>query len=277
MEMSKTGTLIAVGTGIHIGQITVEAREWLQIADKVLYCVSDAATEKLIVDLNNSAESMYCYYGEGKRRMQTYEEMISRTLSALQSHEVVVVAYYGHPGFFVYPSHRAIKIAREAGYRAFMLPGVSSFDCLIADLGISVSQGCQIFEATDLMLRRRQLDTSSHIVILQVSALGELGYSFKGFDYQHLGTLGEFLMQSYPPEFVVKAYHAAQFAITEARVDELSIADLANANIKHVGTLYIPPLRSATLHLKVLRQYKLESLLDQKRLVPLNSQPDGPL
>src|ERR1035441_7586081 len=109
----KAGTLVLVGTGIHVGHLTAEAREWIGIADKVLYCVSDAATERLILTLNVSAESMYCFYGEANGRSETYEQMVSRTLECLRTYETVVVAFYGHPGFFVYPSHRAIQLARE--------------------------------------------------------------------------------------------------------------------------------------------------------------------
>lgn len=236
-------SLVIVGTGIHVGQITSESRDWLETADKVLYCVSDAATERLLLSMNASAASLYCYYGEGKRRIDTYNEMVSRTLDCLNEFETVAVAYYGHPGFFVYPSHRAISLAREAGHNAFMLSAVSSFDCLIADIGISVASGCQIFEATDLMLRQRRLDIGSHIIILQVASLGDSKYSFKGFDMRHFAGLVEFLRGTYPSDHIVKSYYAPQFPIAEARIDEIAIGDMSSETIKYISTLYIPPLR----------------------------------
>lgn len=55
----------------------------------------------------------------------------------------VVGVFYGHPGVFVSPSHRAISIARFEGYEAKMLPAVSAEDSLYADLGIDPSRpGC---------------------------------------------------------------------------------------------------------------------------------------
>ncbi len=271
----KPNTLIVVGTGIHLGHLTEEARDWLSSAEKVLYCVSDAVTERLMLELNSTAESLYPYYGEGKRRIQTYEQMISRTLEAVRSHKTVVVAYYGHPGFFVYPSHQAIKLAREEGFEAFMLPAVSSFDCLIADLGINIASGCQIFEATDLMLRQRAIDTAGHVVILQVSSLGDIEYSFKGFDHRHVASLGDFLLKSYPPDFTMKIYYAAQFAVARPRIEEITVQQLAMEEIRRVSTLYIPPLKSLPIHLKILRQYSLETLLEGKRLIPLNERLEG--
>jgi uncharacterized protein YabN with tetrapyrrole methylase and pyrophosphatase domain len=196
--MSKKGSLTIVGTGIRTSQLTTEARSHLMAAEKVLYCVADAATERLILKLNQTAESLYDKYGEGKQRRETYNEMTETTLEYVRKGLDVCVAYYGHPGFFVNPSHRAIKIARAEGFEAKMLPAVSSVDCLISDLGIDLASGCQIFEATDLMLRQRLVDPHSHVIILQVSALGDLRYSFKGYDYRHLPSLGEYLARIYP-------------------------------------------------------------------------------
>ena len=57
--------------------------------------------------------------------------------------KVVVGVFYGHPGIFVAPSHRAISIARAEGYEAKMLPAVSAEDSLYADLGVDPSRcGC---------------------------------------------------------------------------------------------------------------------------------------
>lgn len=262
--------LVVVGTGIHVGQMTTEARDWLTRADKVLYCVSDAATERLILTLNATSESLYRFYGEGKRRSETYEQMISRTLECVRANPIVVVAYYGHPGFFVYPSHQAIKLALDEGFDAVLLPAVSSFDCLVADLGINVAQGCQIFEATDLMVRQRRIDTSSHVVILQVCSVGDMAYSFKGFDGRNVPSIGEFLLNTYEPDFEATIYHAKQFPIGQSRTETITIQELAGEKVKMISTLYIPPAQSLPLHMKLIRQYQLETLLDGKRLVPVN-------
>src|SRR6266853_1887408 len=171
------GSLVVVGTGISVSHLTMEARSWICSAEKVLYCVADAATERLILKLNPSAESLYVYYGEGKPRRQTYQQMVDRTMECVREEKEVCVAYYGHPGIFVAPSHKSIKVAREEGYSARMLPAVSSLDCLFCDLGIDPATGCQVFEATDLLLRQRNLDVFSHSIIWQIAATGDLGFS----------------------------------------------------------------------------------------------------
>lgn len=271
-------TLAVVGTGINVGQLTAEAADWIRTADKLLYCVSDAATERMLLTLNQNSESLYGYYGEGKQRAETYEQMVLRTLECLEQVDTLAVAYYGHPGFFVSPSHRAIRIARERGHEAFMLPSVSSFDCLLADLGLNVASGCQIFEATDLMIRERSIDVCSHVVVMQVSSLGDFGYSFAGFDHRNLASLREYLRKYYPDDFVVTAYYASQFSVAKPRVDQLKVAELTLENVKSIATLYVPPLRTATLHLRRLKEYGIEEkLLQNKTLVPLNVKSEDEL
>lgn len=269
-------TLVAIGTGIHVGHMTSDARDWLEHADKVLYHAADAATERLILQLNKNAESLHPFYGEGKRRRETYNGMVDRTLSCLEEFATVVVAYYGHPGFFVDPSHRAIRLARQRGHEAYMLPAVSSFDCLVADLGINVASGCQIFEATDFILRQRHVDIHSHLVLLQVSVLGDLYHSFKGFDRRHMGTLKDYLLEHYPLDHVVTAYHAAQFSVARPRMETLELGTLSRET-KGLSTLYVPPVSSAPIHIAAVDRLELRAeIIGEKRLVPLNSELETP-
>ena len=87
-------------------------------------------------------------------------------------HDVLGI-FYGHPGVFVSPSHRAIALAREEGYKARMLPGVSAEDYMFADLEFDPSQyGCMTCEATEVLLRDRPLNPSVHNIIWQVGGVG---------------------------------------------------------------------------------------------------------
>ena len=105
-------------------------------------------------------------------RMMTYYQMAEVMLHPIREGKKVVTIYYGHPGIFVYASHRAIKIAHKQGLKAKMLPAVSALDCLFADLGIDPSfPGLQVLEATDFLLRNRRVLTDEHLVLHQVVIL----------------------------------------------------------------------------------------------------------
>jgi uncharacterized protein YabN with tetrapyrrole methylase and pyrophosphatase domain len=152
-----------------------------------------------------------------------------------------------------------------------MVPGISSLDCLLCDLGIDPSKGCQVFEATDMLLRRKMLDTSGHVVILQVSVLGEMAYSPEGYDRRHLPTLVSYLSKYYPSDFVVKAYYASPLPVAEPVIQEIPIGKLNETKSAVTSTLYIPPLQSGPVHLEMLERVNLTCVLQGTRLVPLNA------
>src|ERR1700691_513144 len=140
--------LVFIGSGINsANQLTPEAVAHIKNADKVFYCVADLAVERRLQVLSRNTEDLYVFYADDKPRRKTYEEMVERMLGALAVTKYVCAVFYGHPGIFVWPSYRAIQLARKEGHRAYMLPAVSSLDCLFADVGFDPSRhGCQILE-----------------------------------------------------------------------------------------------------------------------------------
>ncbi len=142
----RPGRLVVVGSGIKsISQFTLESISHIEQADKVFYCVADPATEVFIEKHSKYSRDLYDLYDDDKPRNQTYTQMAEVILNEVRSGFYVVGVFYGHPGVFVNPSHRAISIARNEGHEAIMLPGVSAEDCLFADLLVDPSRpGCQV-------------------------------------------------------------------------------------------------------------------------------------
>ena len=65
-------------------------------------------------------------------------------------------------GVFAQAPRKAIEQARLEGFPARMEPGISSEDCLYADVGIDPgARGCQHVEATQFMMYRRRIDPSA--------------------------------------------------------------------------------------------------------------------
>jgi uncharacterized protein YabN with tetrapyrrole methylase and pyrophosphatase domain len=241
--MSK-GSLIVVGTGIRtVGHLTTEAIAWMKRADKVLYVVGDPIAEAIITELNpEGAESLSGMYGEGKPRIQTYDEMVERILDCVRSGMLTCLACYGHPGVFVHPSHAANRRARAEGFNAKMLPGISSEDCLFADLGVDpATVGCQSFEATDFLLNGRRIDPTSSVVLWQVGVVGESTFRKGVYNLSAFPLLIERLLQYYPPTHVVYLYEAAVFPECEPTILPVPLHALAQTPLAAGHTMYIPP------------------------------------
>jgi Tetrapyrrole (Corrin/Porphyrin) Methylases len=243
---AKRGSLVVIGTGIRtVGQLTLEAIAWMREADSLVYVVADPVAEAVIKHLNpTGAVSLAGYYEEGKPRINTYNAMVEHILRCVRAGNKTVAAFYGHPGVYTYPSHESIRRARSEGFPAWMLPGISSEDCLFADLGVDPGTwGCQSYEATDFLLHKRLIDPSSLLILWQVGALGRWKHSWQ-VDTRAMPLLVQRLAQFYPVSHPVKLYQAAILPGTDPIIDQILLSSLCEFPITAGMTLYIPPARA---------------------------------
>jgi uncharacterized protein YabN with tetrapyrrole methylase and pyrophosphatase domain len=156
----------------------------------------------------------------------------------------VCAVFYGHPGVFVYPSHRAIERARQEGFAASMCPGISAEDCLFADLGVDPgAQGCQSYEATHFLVRQRRFDPCTPLILWQIGVIADLSVREPGTrNEQGLRALVDTLVEHYCAEHEVVVYRAAQWPIGDPSIERIPLARLAAAEITPLSTLYVPPL-----------------------------------
>jgi precorrin-6B methylase 1 len=257
----KTGSLVVVGVGINISHTTLEAKAYIEQADKVFYLVSSPVAAEWIKQLNSTSESLYSLYSVGKERLETYQEMANVILNAVQEGLNVCAVFYGHPGIFVDPSHRVIKQARLKGYKAVMLPGVSAEDCLFADLGVDPARfGCQTFEATDFIVHNRQFDSNSLLILWQIGVVGDLTYQ-KGYELkQGLNIVLEKLLPEYGQEHSVTLYEASSFPIYQSKIISFPLIDLLNIEVCAISTLFIPPKGQTPPDLQILQRLGLSAV-----------------
>lgn len=256
--MSTNGSLVVVGIGIQwAGQTTLAAQRAIQRADRVLFAVADAWAARWVRSLNPAAESLP--YGQGKTpRRSIYAEMVTRILGEVRKGLKVCAVFYGHPGVLASAAHEAVRQARDEGFSARMLPGVSSVDCLFADLGLDPGRdGLQLFEATDFLIRGREIDARTPLVLCQIGGVGNAGV-FDPSDAARirrgLEALGERLCQTYPAAHEVMIYEAAAHPLASIRLDRVALSALSAAPVDDVSTLYVPPIARAPVDPEVLER-----------------------
>jgi precorrin-6B methylase 1 len=266
----RLGSLVIVGTGIQgPGHITLESRSYLQTADKLLYLVADPVTDHYLRKLNRTAEDLFDCYAPGKPRIDSYNEMVERILAEVRKGQRVCVAFYGHPGVFVYPSHQSIRRARNEGFRAIMLPAPSAEDCLFADLGMDPGIGCQTFEATSFLIRQPRFDTHSLLFIWQIGATGDLVYTPIRKDTRGLQVLTDCLLGFYEPNHQVIIYEASVYPTCAFRADTIPLKDLAGARVTGISTLVVPPTSMAPVNDQIVERLGLDRNLMGKAMMPI--------
>jgi precorrin-2 methylase len=191
-----------------------------------------------------TAESMDALFEQGKDRLTTYRAIAEDILSYVRAGLRVTVVFYGHPGVFVYPSHKAIRRARLEGFPARMLPGISAEDCLFADLGVDpAASGCQSFETTDFLIYRRRFDPHCTVILWQIGLIGQLDYK-REYDLRGLRVLAEVLLEHYTADHELIVYQAAQHPIGEPVIGRVRLGDLHAARVTPMSTLCVPPVAS---------------------------------
>lgn len=257
----KKGSLTVVGTGIQCpGQLTLEAKSFIQSADKVFFLVTEPVAHRYIERLNKNSEDLYKLYSIGKPRIHTYNQMIEKILCEVRKGKQVCAAFYGHPGVFVYPSHASIRSARQEGYPATMLPATSAEDSLFADLGIDPGMGCQSYEATAFLLGGIRPDTLSILILWQIGAVGDMTFTPNNPDVpKRLQILSDYLQRFYPPDQRAIIYEATTYPVCKPRIDFIPLNSLGATRVTGVSTLCILPSQSRKIDEKMVKALGIDA------------------
>lgn len=244
--MEPRGSLVCVGIGMTLGShITPLARSYIEKADVVYTALSDGIIELWLAKMNPNVRSFQSLYKEGKSRANTYREMVEILLTEVRGGKQVCGAFYGHPGVFALPPHKAIALARSEGYRAHMEPGVSAEDCLYADLGLDPGRyGCQHYEASQFMFYRRRIDPSAYLILWQIGVAGDQSFARFSTNSRYRQVLVDILARDYDLTHEVIIYRAATLPMQEPLIQRLPLGKLADVEVDMHSTLVIPPGRA---------------------------------
>lgn len=244
------GRLLVIGSGLSHMDLTVNDEQAIRSADFVFHCLYDRVTQSWIDRLRPDAYDLRILYDESSARYGTYVRMAEAMLHHARRGAWVVAVYYGHPGMFATPTHRAIRIARAEGFEAAMRPGISALDHLMADVGFDpMTPGMISYEAGDLVMSRRPAEPSLHTVLWQVGVVGEDGYRADGFENRGFDLLVDRLEAAYGAEAAVIHYIAPQYACVDPLIEHYTVSQLrlpeARGRVNSMSTFYLPPVPGA--------------------------------
>lgn len=238
----RAGSLTIVGAGIRPGfHTTREAIARIKDADKVLYLLAEVTPVRWLEELNPSAESLEHAYRPGRRYAEVYEEIVSTIVDHVRRDLDVCVVFYGHPGVFDRTSFDAVARVRAEGFEARILPGITAEDCLYVDLELDPGRtGCQSYDATDFLVRRRRPDVTVPLILWQVGIVG--GSRTTGeVRRSGLQVLAERLEELYGPGHEAIVYEATPFPVGRPMIERCAVRQLADAGVTGLSTLYVPP------------------------------------
>lgn len=257
----KKATLTILGCGIKfLSHLTIEAKAYIEKADKVFYLVNDPAMKQWIQKAARESESLDPLYTKYPLRIKCYEAITEHLMNNLRNTELHLCSvFYGHPSVFSQPGLNTALKAKEEGFEVKVLPGVSAEDCLFADLLIDPGMyGCQSFEATDFLINRRKFDPHSHLILWQIDIIGVLNNPQVHDNHHGATVLVNHLKQYYNPSHEIVLYEAAQYPFFEPKIQRVKLINLPNAIFSRISTLYIPPVNQVRSDEEMLRVLNIQ-------------------
>lgn len=255
----QNASLVVVGSGVKVfSHLTQEAKSYIEQSDKVLYLVNEPCLKEWMHHQNPNAESLEAIYHQYTLRIDSYKAITNYILENLRKIQHVCVVIYGHPSVLAKPGLDAVLQARQEGFFAQVLPGISSIDCLFADLLIDPgSSGCQLFDASDFLIYKRSFDPSSHLILCQIDVIGVLNNPNTYTSSKGISLLVRRLAESYDLSHTVVLYEAAQYPSFKPIINKISLNMLPSLTHSSISTLYVPPKLTKRIDDGLLAELKL--------------------
>lgn len=235
-----------VGTGI-VGahQITREAQEVIRRCKRTFVIESGYGAAEYLKTLSPEVVQLGTLYEPGKNRLLTYHKMAAEVVSAALADAPVCLATYGHPWVYCYPTTLITRAAPLLDLHVEVFPGLSSFDTLLVDLGIDIAfDGVQMYEATDLVMRRRPIQVDVTCIIWQPTIFADPTYPIGPHTASQFKPLQDYLLRFYPADHEATLVMTKTFPLARSVVQHVRLGNLASEleSAPPVGTLYIPAL-----------------------------------
>ncbi len=235
-----------VGLGVlNVDHLTRETERVIGRSNEVLYVDTGVATRTYLERLCPRATSLFeTSYEEAGARLNAYGHMAARVIDAALDHAPVTFAMHGHPIVGVYAPFLIRDMAGLLSLKVQVLPGISAMDCLFAELMVDPCiGGMQMYEASDLLLRRRPLQPDVPALIWQVGCVETCLHTMRVSRTERYERLRSHLLRFYPPRHQAAAVFSAPHPLMPSTVHHFAIQEICNhAQLLHSGfTLFIPP------------------------------------
>jgi len=237
------------GLGLQtVCQVTREVEAAIRSSREVLYLDTGVATRSFLETLCPRVAPLYEEsYSDQRPRVNAYEHIAARVIDAALDHPPVTFAIHGHPLVAAHPPFLILELANALDMRVAVLPGISAIDAILADLRLDpVVHGLQMYEATDLLLRRRPLQPEVPALIWQIGPLETCLHSMAVSRPERFFRLIAHLRQYYPARHEVVAIYCSPHPILPPSILRFALEDMGEyAHRIHAGfTLYVPPSAS---------------------------------
>ena len=247
-----------IGLGISIpDHITLQASKAIAACSRIYTTVQVPTSLWLPAETRSPVPvtNILDTYIEGALRSENYNRAAAIIFDSLREVPVVGYVTYGNPLAYDSVAQKLITSAQQARIGFQVVPGISSVDTLLCDIGADMAPGIQIYDATWLVVAEIQLEARVAAILLQVGAFGSFRAHYHTRpEARSLTALAGYLGRTYPSEhdvFVIRSSGAALDSVTVRRVRLKNLSSVPSEDLLNCS-LYIPPLASTQFNERFL-------------------------
>ena len=241
--------LYAIGLGLDIrAHISNEAKQALKSC-RVVYVLSpDSLSLDLIKSISPTARIIDCssYYDTEDLRPNVYDNIANDVIQEADDYTSIGIAVYGNPMFLVSAVEKILMQAELNGLKTKVIPAISSFDTLLADLKLDLGYGVTLLDASSLLSSNFHIETKLPLLLFQVANIGSINVERKNISRDRSRPLVKYLMTIYPPNHNCKFVVSSKGMFDAGHIVETSICEILtneSVDLTHRPTLYIPEVK----------------------------------
>jgi precorrin-6B methylase 1 len=265
-----------VGLGVNsIHQLTREAEHAICQSNEVLFLDTGVATRRYLEGRCERVTSLYeSSYREGEQRLNAYHHMAATVIESALERAPVTFAVHGHPTVAVYAPFLICDIAKVLDLDVEITPGVSAMDAIFAELKVDPCiEGIQMYEATDLLLRKRPLQSDVPALIWQIGNLESRLHTTRVSRPERFSRFVSYLGQFYSLDHPVIAIYTPPHPLLPADILRFPLGEMpSHATRIHTGfSLFVPAAGQRPIQdIELLEKVDSEAHLSNLTLPPTN-------
>jgi hypothetical protein len=251
-------TITCVGLGINVTEdLTRKATEALGDRSAVNLLLCDSGIQSALEAINIRGQNISHLYGNGDSDLGNYERILAEVMQQAENSERVNLAVPGHPEIGVTVTALLRKECAKRGIAFDLVPGISSFDRMICELGIDpIDRGTNLLDANRILLFKKSIDPTSSSFIYHVCSTGNSKAWYKDPNNgNRLELLQDYLVRTYgskhPCTFIMCNTNSSRKS--NLITTELGLLTNHRDHITFLTTLFVPAAKPTSVDRSFLR------------------------
>src|ERR1700691_3480386 len=219
-----------IGLGVLIpGHITIQATRAMSECAELYSIVGEPSS--LWVPRGKKAEAkvfrLLDFYQENKPRRENYTRATQTIIDAIAPGKSVGYVTYGNPMCYDRVAQNLFDCATKSSFSVRVVPGISSVDTLLCDLGVDMAPGIQVFDSSWLLMCQIEPLPEFPMLLMQVGAFGSLRTHYtQRQDGKSLEQLARYLSRFYLQSHALALVRSSGEEDHPSRVKWVTLKDL---------------------------------------------------